>query len=461
MSRFTLVFGSLLLGLILSAGCRLDAPDAQEKNEANEEASATSPQTSTDKDTDSPPTAVTPPSENGPVDPADIQAEEPGKPAAPTPPETNQPGTKEQILSLKTDVLSDEQLNEGWIRLFDGVTLFGWEASSAANWRVEEGAIVVDGGESGLLCTTVDFSDYILRVEFKAEKSTNSGIFLRTPLRPTDPKSDCYELNIAPDDNPYPTGSLVGRLKKEGHNREDWQAYEVTVEGNRVQIALNGETIGEYIDESPVKRGRIGLQLNEGLVAFRNVYLKPLSRQPIFDGKTLDGWQEYPEMPSKFTVTDGLLHVENGRGQLETTDSYGDFLLQLECRTNAPHLNGGIFFRCVPGEQMNGYESQIQNQWTADRTDPADCGTGGIFRRVNARLVVSDDQEWFYNTIVATGPNIAVWVNGLQVTAWSDDRKPDANPRRGLRTEPGTIMIQGHDPTTNVDFRNFQVVKLP
>ncbi len=38
----------------------------------------------------------------------------------------------------------------------------------------------------------------MLHVEFKAAKRTNSGVFLRTPLKPTDPAKDCYELNIAP-----------------------------------------------------------------------------------------------------------------------------------------------------------------------------------------------------------------------------------------------------------------------
>jgi hypothetical protein len=86
-----------------------------------------------------------------------------------------------------------------------------------------------------------------------------------------------------------------------------------------------------------------------------------------------------------------------------------------------------------------------------------DCGTGGIFRRKNARLVVSDDHRWFHMTIVTDGPHVSVWVNGYQVTDWTDDRKPNENPRNGLRLEPGTIMIQGHDPTTDLSFRNLRI----
>ena len=60
----------------------------------------------------------------------------------------------------------------------------------------------------------------------------------------------------------------------------------------------------------------------------------------------------------------------------------------------------------------------------------------------------------FARRIHADGPHIGVWVNGYQVSDWTDRRKPNKNPRRGLRLAPGTIQIQGHDPTTDISFRN-------
>jgi hypothetical protein len=110
---------------------------------------------------------------------------------------------------------------------------------------------------------------------------------------------------------------------------------------------------------------------------------------------------------------------------------------------------------------MNGYESQIHNDFRdGDRTKPVDCGTGGIFRRVNARVVNANDQEWFPMTVIAAGPHVSVWVGGYQVTDWTDERKADKNPRNGLRLEPGTLQIQGHDPTTNLSFRNLSAKEL-
>ena len=73
-----------------------------------------------------------------------------------------------------------EELADGWIALFDGQTLFGWKAHSKADWQVKTGRSCVTGGERGLLCTTVQFDNYVLKADFRAAKDTNSGIFLRT-----------------------------------------------------------------------------------------------------------------------------------------------------------------------------------------------------------------------------------------------------------------------------------------
>lgn len=360
-------------------------------------------------------------------------------------------------------ILTKQELKDGWIALFDGQTLFGWRPQPAANFRVVNGTIEVNEGAQVLLCTTTQFSDYVLKVEFKADANTNSGIFLRTPPKPSNVTQQCFELNIAPPDNPFPTGSLVQREKVEVECAEDsWHAYEITMDGGHVVIKLDGQQILDYTDDTPVGRGFIGLQHNSGRVAFRNIKLKPLGTKDIFNGKDLSGWKEYPDMASEFSVSpEGNLTVRGGKGQLESEGTYGDFVLQLEAITHGAYLNSGIFFRCIPGEEMNGYESQIQNGFLdGDRTKVMDAGTGAIFRRKNARRVAANDFEWFAKTIIAEGPHIAVWVNGYQVTDWVDRRKRDDNPRRGLRTKPGSLMIQGHDATTEFSFRNLRISEM-
>jgi len=366
----------------------------------------------------------------------------------------------------KENKLSEEEIAAGWILLFDGHSLFGWQPQSKANWAVKDEAITVSEGEPGLLCTTVQFSDYELSIDFRAEAKTNSGVFLRTPtVAGADSlETEVYELNIAPSDNPFPTGSLVKRAKAEGvEPKEVWRTFHVTVDGPHVVVKLDGKEIVNYEDPNKLGRGYIGLQLNSGPIAFRNIKLKPLGLKPLLEGEELTEWQPVEGSKDFEAVAseEGVLSITGGKGALESKEKYGDFVAQLECRTNANNLNSGLFFRCIPGEMMNGYESQIHNGFKdGDRTKPVDHGTGAIFRRVQARRVIPSDNEWFSKTIVADGANIAVWVNGYQVTAWTDDRKPDKNPRNGLRTEAGTLQIQGHDPTTSLSFRNVKAAEL-
>ena len=363
------------------------------------------------------------------------------------------------------NTLTSEELADGWILLFDGETLFGWRAASEANWKAADGVISVSEGEQGLLRTTSQFGNYVLKVDFRSAPGANSGVFLRTSPEPADVTTQCYELNIADAaDNPFPTGSFVERQRCQGdHDSDDWQSFEVTADGGRFVVRLDGEVVLDYTDPKPLGRGFIGLQCNSGKVEFRNVKLKPLGTKSLFNGKDLSGWKTYPDMQSRFAVTpEGWLNVKDGRGQLETEGQYDDFTMQLEVFVNGEALNSGIFFRCIPGETMNGYEAQIHNGFVdGDRTRPQDCGTGGIFRRQDARMVVADDFTWFSMTIHADDKHMACWVNGYQVSDWTDNRTPDPNPRRGLRLEPGTIMIQGHDPTTDLSFRNLRIAEIP
>ncbi len=369
------------------------------------------------------------------------------------------------VWAEEANKLTPEEIAQGWILLFDGETTFGWSAASEANWAVADGVISVSAGQPGLLCTTSEFADYVLKVDFRCPKGTNSGLFLRTPQKPTDPKSDCYELNIADDSiSPFPTGSFVGRQRATGsHDTTKWRTFEATLQGGKCLVKLDGETVLDYTDPKPPGRGYIGLQLNQGLVEFRNIKLRPLQLKSIFNGKDLSGWKVYPDKKSVYSVTpQGELNVKNGNGQLESEGQYADFVLQLDVFSNGQHLNSGIFFRSIPGEFWNGYESQIRNEYSdGDRTRPVDFGTGAIYRRRAARKVVADDFTWFTKTLVVSGNHMAVWVNGYQVTDWTDTREPNPNPRNGLRLAKGTLIIQGHDPTTDLSFRNIRIAEMP
>ena len=147
------------------------------------------------------------------------------------------------LRAAQQHTLTKEELADGWILLFDGQTDFGWKATGKANWKVADGVISVSEGEPGFLYQTTQFGDFALRVDFRSEKETNSGVFLRTSSLPKDPTKDCYELNIAaPDVSPFPTGSFVGRQKCNPYaGKADWQTFEVTARGGNFEARLDGQ----------------------------------------------------------------------------------------------------------------------------------------------------------------------------------------------------------------------------
>jgi hypothetical protein len=66
--------------------------------------------------------------------------------------------------------------------------------------------------------------------------------------------------------------------------------------------------------------------------------------QPLFDGRTLQGWQVFGGRPESWSVEDGLLVSQGHGGWLGSTRDYGDFVLELEFRLS-PGSNSGVYLR--------------------------------------------------------------------------------------------------------------------
>jgi len=369
--------------------------------------------------------------------------------------------------------LTPAEVAEGWILLWDGETMFGWESHGGAEWRISSGALVGDSAQGGWLGTTTAFSDYELRAEFRTAADGNSGMFLRS-AREGAPHQTGYELQVY-DAHPggYNTGSLVGyaRAGETKINPGQWNRVEVTARGDHFVVRHNGRQVLDGRDGAHAV-GVIGLQYNQGKkIEFRNLKLRPLGVRPIFNSRDLSGWVKLDRpsekgAPAEWTVRDAAIHVEKGPGQLETEGTWDDFVLQLEIRCNAQgpthHPNSGVFLRGEKGKTWTGYESQIRNEYKeGNRSAPVDYGTGGVYFFQPARRVVSNDNEYFTKTIVAQGRHISVWVNGVQTSNYDDKREEGPEARKQARLVPGVISLQAHDPTTNLDFRNLRIAPLP
>ena len=363
--------------------------------------------------------------------------------------------------------LTPEEISSGWLLLFDGETSFGWTPRGDAKWDVKEGTLCYQAGSGpGYLSTTGEFADFQLHAEFWIDDQANSGVFLRCPPTGEITPWNAYEVNIYDAHDKWPSGSIneIAAASAKQATVGRWNTYDLTAEGEHLVVKLNGQTTVDVRDQKN-RRGTIALQnlKGDGAVRFRNLKLKPLRLASIFNGRDLSGWNEIPDRKSRFSVTpEGWLNVKNGNGDLQTEGEYGDFILQLDIFSNGTHLNSGVFFRAIKGQFWSGYEAQIRNQWQEnDRAQPVDFGTGGIYNRQPARRVVSTDREWFTMTILAHGPHLATWVNGLPIADFTDTRPPRESARQGYRAKAGVLSLQGHDPTTDLSFRRVNIVELP
>lgn len=316
----------------------------------------------------------------------------------------------------KTHSLSKKDVQDGWIMLFDGATTFGWNVEGDA--KVIDGVLHLGGGtKTTKLTTTGEFGRGTVRWSFRHTGLKRAKMTWRTE-----------ERSLSASDKP------------------NWvtETYEPGPGGvTPIQILVPPLTELEI----------------------RQFDFQPAQMELLFNGRDLTGWKRFDDgkrNKSVFSVTsEGWLNVKNGPGDLQTEKQFADFVLQLECISNGKNLNSGIFFRCLPGDYQQGYEAQIHNGFKDnDRAKPIDFGTGAIYRRQPARRVVPSDNEWFSMTVIAHRNRLTTWVNGYQTADFLDERAPNANARNGCKTDAGAISIQGHDPTTDLSFRNLRIAEL-
>ncbi len=351
-------------------------------------------------------------------------------------------------LVLATGFVTAQEIDEGeWIHLFDGESLYGWTVFGDGNWRVEEGVIVMDEGDSGFIATTARFADYELQATLRVTGEGGGGIAFRTPLS--------------------------GYTRDQGGDVVNLNAGDANVAFSDVRIRVIGDKAEAWVNEHAVAvsprnaRGHIAIQFHnyhrdrgKPKIEVKEVKLRPLVMRSIFNGENLDGWNIIPDRKSIFSVVDGALNIKDGNGQIETAEMFKDFMLQLDIISNGEHLNSGVFFRGPAGVFWRGYEAQIRNQWMRDdRTKPVDFGTGGVYGVNPARKVVSTDHEWFNMTIVCCANHMAVWVDGYLVADFTDTRPVDSggDGKNGYVPDAGTIHLQGHDPATDLSFKNIHI----
>jgi hypothetical protein len=201
---------------------------------------------------------------------------------------------------------ADKEPPEGFVKLFNGTDLKGWQVNEGGKldkWGAADGVLFTTGAGGGWLMTEKEYADFELRLEFKVPKAGNSGVALRSALKGAPHLDAGMEIQILDDpwyldEKNYKaglkptqrTGSIYGvvppskdALKPAG----DWNSFRIVAKGRQITVELNGtQVVDANLDDHKDKakehsgilrdKGHVGLQSHDGRVEFRNIYLKPL-----------------------------------------------------------------------------------------------------------------------------------------------------------------------------------------
>jgi hypothetical protein len=216
------------------------------------------------------------------------------------------------------NVLTPDEAAAGWRLLFDGKSRAGWRGYRSqtvpGSWKVENGSLLSRrerGDSSGDIISTDQFEDFELVVDWKMTKGNNSGIIYRATeeydhvwqsgpeyqvldnaghldgLNPLASAAACYAVFAPAKEMTRPVG--------------EWNTARIVAQGKHIEHWLNGVQVVEYDVDSDVwkahvktskffptaygqgrwgqaKRGHIGLQDYGGAIEFRNIKIRPATR---------------------------------------------------------------------------------------------------------------------------------------------------------------------------------------
>jgi hypothetical protein len=238
--------------------------------------------------------------------------------------------------SLGTSCVAQKKDKDGFVQIFDGKTLKGWDGDPTY-WRVENGNLVGEITPTTLLKTNSfiiwrggEPGDFEFKGEFNITSEGNSGINYRSdqltdvPFALRGYQADIDGKNRYTGQNyeerkrttlayrgqkttiPAYTGAATpeavranvknnawGALTVTGSlgnsdslktkiKSEDWNTFRLVIKGNRLQHYINDVLMSEVIDEDTVNgkaKGLMGVQVHVGppmKVQYRNLMLKQL-----------------------------------------------------------------------------------------------------------------------------------------------------------------------------------------
>jgi hypothetical protein len=227
------------------------------------------------------------------------------------------------VLLLTSCPLARAADEQGFVPLFDGKTLDGWEQHGGkAKYTVKDGMIVgtaVPNTSNSFLCTKKHYGDFILELEFKVDDPLNSGVQIRSQVfdkpmtiqvRTRDGKVSTrklpadrvhgYQVEIDPSARAFSGGiydearrgwlyDLSGKKHKkarEAFKKGEWNKFRIVAVGDSIKTWINGVPAADLKD-GLTRKGLIALQVHGvgkdpkkvGLqVRWRNIRIKELKK---------------------------------------------------------------------------------------------------------------------------------------------------------------------------------------
>lgn len=189
----------------------------------------------------------------------------------------------------------------GFESVFNGKNFEGWRGATNA-YAITNHALVCKPGQGGTIYTAKEFTNFVIRLEFKIPPGGNNGLAIRYPgdgdtayvgMCESQILDDNYELHTGKEIDPRQAhGSAYGMVAAQRGYQfpiEQWNFEEVTVAGPFIIVELNGTLIldadlskvTEFMDGNahPGKdrlSGHFGFAGHHDPVMFRNISIKPL-----------------------------------------------------------------------------------------------------------------------------------------------------------------------------------------
>lgn len=349
--------------------------------------------------------------------------------------------------------------------LFDGKSLDGWTVENGAKVEVQDGALLLKDGDGWLRSNHV-YGDFVLHVEWKALKDDvyDAGIYLRAQPGGTPFPKRGYQANLLKGKEGN-IGSLPGAESQGLVRPGEWNAFDITVIGDKVTMVINGHTaysVGGI--KEPV--GHVGIQVEVpkgGQFLLRNLRITELGFASLFNGQDFSGWEGAGQDANAcWKVENGLLVCTGAKGPwLRSCAEYDNFSLRFDYWLTAGS-NSGVYVR-VPKDGNHhrandtlppaGFEVQVLDDAAPQYAKLKDYQySASIYDIAGANpRVTRPAEQWNTLEIVCDGHRVITRHNGVTVT----DINADSHPAVKLRELKGFLGLQNH--STEVKFRNLRV----